>query len=366
MQDDGKRGQSSRKHIPLAPKDDQVPSASSSRSGRASASTAVTPKNRLPPRSRTGCWTCRTRKVKCDEGRPVCGQCSRLGHACDYHPRLSFRDDTSRVKERMPEVAVAGSIVWDCSFPICNYWRNTDSGLVAVTSPAPSSAGSTVDDLAPFANLLTDEDRERKAEASIPGKYHVIVNPESFQHLAEYLTEDSDSRRNGGPPRRASLATSLASSFSRDSNFEAISVPGDPNVVILPRFEDLSRRSTRELKSPTSPTATNRPHIKREESDCLFPIRSPEITTLRRFRDVVWKQLVPPEHGPDSSIVLLDEAAAQFPPVCPYVQLFYIMLILVTADSHDDVRGISRHLSAGWEGKVRFLTALLTDLARTV
>lgn len=27
---------------------------------------------RLPPRSRFGCWTCRTRKVKCDEARPKC------------------------------------------------------------------------------------------------------------------------------------------------------------------------------------------------------------------------------------------------------------------------------------------------------
>jgi hypothetical protein len=164
--------------------------------------------------------------------------------------------------------------------------------------------------------LLTDEDRERKAEASLPGTFHVIVNPESFQHLAEYSPDDSDSRRNGMVPlRRPSIAASLASSFGRDSMIEAIPVPGDPNIVILPRFEDLSRRSTRELKSPTSPTVTTRPQIKREESDSTFTIRGPEITTLRRFRDVVWKQIVPPEHGPDSSIVLLDEAAAHFPPV---------------------------------------------------
>lgn len=164
---------------------------------------------------------------------------------------------------------------------------------------------------------MTDEDRERKAEASLPGTFNVIVNPESFQHLAEYSPDDSDSRRNGILPlRRPSIAASLASSFGRDSMLEAIPVPGDPNIVILPRFEDLSRRSTRELKSPTSPTVTStRPQIKREESDSTFTIRGPEITTLRRFRDVVWKQLIPPEHGPDSSIVLLDEAAAQFPPV---------------------------------------------------
>lgn len=165
---------------------------------------------------------------------------------------------------------------------------------------------------------MTDEDRERKAEASLPGTFNVIVNPESFQHLAEYTPDDPDSRRNGiAPLRRPSIAASLASSFGRESVIEAIPVPGDPNIVILPRFEDLSRRSTRELKSPTSPTTSTRPHIKREESSTIpvLAIRGPEVTTLRRFKDV-WKQLIPPEHGPDSSIVLLDEAAAQFPPVC--------------------------------------------------
>ena len=28
-------------------------------------------------RTKTGCWTCRGRKLKCDEGRPACGQCAR-------------------------------------------------------------------------------------------------------------------------------------------------------------------------------------------------------------------------------------------------------------------------------------------------
>jgi hypothetical protein len=73
----------------------------------------VAPRTRLPPRSRTGCWTCRTRKVKCGEERPACAQCTRLGHTCDYSPRLSFRDDTPRVVERMQDVTTLGSSVWD-------------------------------------------------------------------------------------------------------------------------------------------------------------------------------------------------------------------------------------------------------------
>ncbi|KAL4779256.1 fungal-specific transcription factor domain-containing protein [Aspergillus varians] len=39
----------------------------------------------------TGCWTCRARKVKCDEGRPTCRQCNQRGVPCDgYGVRLQW------------------------------------------------------------------------------------------------------------------------------------------------------------------------------------------------------------------------------------------------------------------------------------
>lgn len=241
-----------------------------------------------------------------------------MSHSCDYNPRLSFRDDTSRVVERMQDVTVAGSYVWDrqCKSRAVDGHANNGSG---VASPAPSNVSSAVDDLAPFATLLTDEDRERKAEASPPGTFHVIVNPDSFQHLAEYTLDDNGQRSPiGGGLRRSSLAVSLASSLGREPSFEAIAVPGDPNIVILPRFEDLSRRPTRELRSPISPTSAAislRPGVKQEGSDESLPARNANLTSLRHFRDHVWKILVPLEHGLDSSIGLLDEAAAAFPPV---------------------------------------------------
>ncbi|KAL6898179.1 hypothetical protein GGI43DRAFT_87228 [Trichoderma evansii] len=38
-------------------------------------------------RVRSGCLTCRSRKVKCDELRPVCRNCTRLKRSCVYKPR---------------------------------------------------------------------------------------------------------------------------------------------------------------------------------------------------------------------------------------------------------------------------------------
>lgn len=37
-------------------------------------------------RSRSGCFTCRKRKKRCDEARPVCGACRRLDIECQYPP----------------------------------------------------------------------------------------------------------------------------------------------------------------------------------------------------------------------------------------------------------------------------------------
>lgn len=47
--------------------------------------------------------------------------CSRLGHPCDYNPRLSFKNDTPRVIEKMTGVAGSGGPVWDCMYSLSCY-----------------------------------------------------------------------------------------------------------------------------------------------------------------------------------------------------------------------------------------------------
>lgn len=68
---------------------------------------------RKQPRTRSldGCATCRSRRVKCDETRPVCSNCQRLGLTCQgYETRLVFlqvgqaygADDLDNTKFRRP------------------------------------------------------------------------------------------------------------------------------------------------------------------------------------------------------------------------------------------------------------------------
>ncbi|CDR44424.1 CYFA0S14e02586g1_1 [Cyberlindnera fabianii] len=48
-------------------------------------------------RVRTGCWTCKKRRRKCDEGKPECNNCVKSGRTCEgYGLKLSFDVDDSR------------------------------------------------------------------------------------------------------------------------------------------------------------------------------------------------------------------------------------------------------------------------------
>ncbi|CZR50832.1 uncharacterized protein PAC_00706 [Phialocephala subalpina] len=213
-------------------------------------------RNRLPPRSRSGCWTCRTRKVKCDEQRPACGQCVRLGHECDYNPRLSFRDDTPRIVERMQEVSIVGSSVWS------SRTSNTET----------RRQDSEEDLLPPFQTLTTDEDREKKAEMHQPGTYHVITNPRSFASLPEY--RDGGLSMIGGGQSLVHFGQDGSNETSGMSQ-NYLGDDEDPNTVILQSFDDTSRRgsinSFRLVTNAPSPIAysgslSRRPHSSHEVS----------------------------------------------------------------------------------------------------
>ena len=46
-----------------------------------------------PLRSKQGCWTCRLRRKKCDEGRPQCSTCESLSITCyGFGPKPDWMD----------------------------------------------------------------------------------------------------------------------------------------------------------------------------------------------------------------------------------------------------------------------------------
>lgn len=71
-------------------------------------------------KTRTGCVTCKTRRVKCGEEKPICKRCFELGKDCFYLPQPASRDrdlddDDDRIRwpspvqpvQPMPELAIS-------------------------------------------------------------------------------------------------------------------------------------------------------------------------------------------------------------------------------------------------------------------
>ncbi|KXJ84721.1 hypothetical protein Micbo1qcDRAFT_170004, partial [Microdochium bolleyi] len=72
----------------------------------------------------SGCWTCRTRRVKCDEVRPACVQCRSKGLDCQgYGVRLRW----------MPPEQAYSAPVLD-AHPLANP-RRPQRSLVALDPP---------------------------------------------------------------------------------------------------------------------------------------------------------------------------------------------------------------------------------------
>lgn len=72
-------------------------------------------KERSRRRTFTGCWTCRSRKVKCDEKKPICLACLRMGLACaGYEPKLVWVEDENQPHISCGRRYMKCESVWEC------------------------------------------------------------------------------------------------------------------------------------------------------------------------------------------------------------------------------------------------------------
>ncbi|OAL47742.1 hypothetical protein IQ07DRAFT_682528 [Pyrenochaeta sp. DS3sAY3a] len=89
----------------------------------------------LPKKTLTGCWTCRHRRVKCDEGRPHCRRCVHSGITCQgYYIRLTWtnpqvtpRGTSQRARRRrIAHQHIEGADDLQDSLTLKAYLRNID------------------------------------------------------------------------------------------------------------------------------------------------------------------------------------------------------------------------------------------------
>jgi len=64
------------------------------------------------PKVKSGCITCKTRRVKCDETKPACLRCQKFGRICDgYTPDPSQHRGLLQLQPRIPSLSLYGPSV---------------------------------------------------------------------------------------------------------------------------------------------------------------------------------------------------------------------------------------------------------------
>ncbi|KAF7314282.1 GTP binding protein [Mycena kentingensis (nom. inval.)] len=107
------------------------------------------------------CNFCRSRKLKCDGGRPSCGQCLKRSNACDYQPQNKRRGGPARVvkgDESESESDDKSAEYHDASMsPEMSSRRNSNFD----TSPSMSHLGDRRDELPPITAYPSSVDQRK-------------------------------------------------------------------------------------------------------------------------------------------------------------------------------------------------------------
>lgn len=188
-------------------------------------------------RVRTGCWTCRRRKKKCDESRPICGGCLRNDLGCSWPASVPGRSnsiaqdvndvhdvhDVKRVDERRSSLEVADLDGMQMPASPDSRHSSTSSGGQSVIADKGlddimqdmqeeiidrrTSVGSIDNSLAtvPFGNLVP------RTMSMLPG-----YDADSYQLLSHYLSTTADCMANGSTPLNPFLVQIVPLAFSSD------------------------------------------------------------------------------------------------------------------------------------------------------
>ncbi|TKX27599.1 transcription factor-like protein 1 [Elsinoe australis] len=124
-----------------------------------------------PPRSRDGCSTCKQRKVRCDERRPICTPCERLDRKCEWSRVRQFKIVNDSVIRSNRNIHASSSPAW--------------TAKAFIDRPIPSTTISSSSSI-PFPALKNRSERDKVALREQPGSYHVICTPETFSRMPSY------------------------------------------------------------------------------------------------------------------------------------------------------------------------------------
>ncbi|KAF7591088.1 hypothetical protein BBP40_001987 [Aspergillus hancockii] len=192
-------------------------------------------------RVRTGCYTCRRRKKKCDEARPSCGGCVRNKLNCEWPANVPASATTTR--PNAPSTTVPQAVPDQASSPSTTRSHRESSG--SPSSPAGSAVSPTAlstgfdaaesfspptDEQALLAPITVSHATPRSSISGPDSPSSMTIgnfmprslsmlpgySPESFQLLSHYLANTADVMANGSTPINPFLVQIVPLAFSSD------------------------------------------------------------------------------------------------------------------------------------------------------
>jgi|SRR5688572_30200035 hypothetical protein len=153
---------------------------------------------RRPARSKTGCTTCRVRKVRCDETRPRCSHCFRLNLECRWRP------PPSQASRRLDPQAVAsqhrGSVT-----TAQGHQGHSAKGMGKSLSPPSSTEGAgdnvslqphlgAMDQMFDYASFMWDAMPAVLGQFSPEWPAHVEGNSSAVWRVSDHATRNLNSK----------------------------------------------------------------------------------------------------------------------------------------------------------------------------
>lgn len=183
-------------------------------------------------RVRTGCLTCRRRKKKCDEARPICGGCVRNDLSCSWPTVIPGRRDSApenessglSVAERRESPSETVDELEPAQFsssPRRNYSISSigrDSVIVG-DPPDIATADETIDRrLSVAENDHPDLMATMAVENVVPRSLSLLpgYDPESYSLLSFYLSTTAHCMDNGSTPVNPFLVQIVPLAFTSD------------------------------------------------------------------------------------------------------------------------------------------------------
>ncbi|OJJ50628.1 hypothetical protein ASPZODRAFT_137783 [Penicilliopsis zonata CBS 506.65] len=197
------------------------------------------PRTQPITRVRTGCFTCRRRKKRCDETKPVCGGCVRNKLNCEWPASVCvdraatsrlrgvFQDRSSQTIEQVPQYDSASSLVQsfgDSSSSVrseeLSPHGTTENFVSSPTPTGPEEPPYQLQESSCTSQELEVRTRRPPAEEEecIPRQLSLLpgYDEESFQLLNHYLATTADCMANGSTPINPFLVQIVPLAFSSD------------------------------------------------------------------------------------------------------------------------------------------------------